>query len=285
MCLEEVNFDEATTLEMVNMFNREDKKVATAIEAILPDIAKAIDLIVATLKLGGRLFYLGSGTGGKIGILDATECPPTFGVDDNTVIGIISGGVEATIGWREETEDDEKLAIEDLQFKNFNSKDILIAITASGNTPYALAGVKHAKQLGAKTIGICCNTENKIKALVTQCIVADVGLEILRDSTRLKAGTAQKMILNMLSSCSMIKMGKTYKNLMVDVRPINNKLRKRVIDIICIATGVDAEMAKKALIAAENNTKIAIIMIKKKVSLKIAQDLLLKHEGFLDKVL
>lgn len=283
--MEKTNFDDATTLEMVNMFNREDKKVAVAIEKVLPDIAKAIDFIVNTLKLGGRLFYLGSGSGGKIGILDATECPPTFGIDDNTVIGIISGGTAGAIGWREDTEDDEKLAVEDLKAKGFSNNDILVAITASGNTPYALAGVKYAGQLGAKTIGICCNNENKLKSFVDHCIVVDVGVEIIRGSTRLKAGTAQKMILNMLSSCSMIKLGKTYKNLMVDVRPINNKLRKRVIDIICIATGVDAQMAKEALIAAENNTKIAIIMLKKKVSLKIAQDLLIKHEGFLDKVL
>lgn len=283
--MEKTNFDEATTLEMVNMFNREDKKVAVAIEKVLPDIVKAIDFIVDTLKLGGRLFYLGSGSGGKIGILDATECPPTFGIDDNTVIGIISGGTAGAIGWREDTEDDEKLAVKDLKTKEFNNKDILVAITASGNTPYALAGVKYARQLGAKTIGICCNNENKLKCFVDHCIVVDVGVEIIRDSTRLKAGTAQKMILNMLSSCSMIKLGKTYKNLMVDVRPINNKLKKRVIDIICIATGVDAEMAKKTLIAADNNTKIAIIMIKKKVSLRIAQELLIKHEGFLDKVL
>lgn len=279
------SLDNATTFELLTLFNAEDKKVASEVEKAIPDIAKTVDVIVEKMQQGGRLFYLGSGSGGKIAILDATECPPTFGVDNGVVIPIISGGTEAAIGWREDTEDDEELALHDLKEHDFNHKDVLIAVTASGNTPYALAGVKYAASLGAETVGLCCNVNNKIKTLVKTCITIDVGDEILLGSTRLKAGTAQKMALNMISSCSMMKMGKTYRNLMVDVRPINLKLQQRVISIIRTITGVDEATAKAAFEQAEGNTKVAVVMLKKQLGFTQAVALLRMHGGFLSKAL
>ncbi len=279
------SLDNATTFELLTLFNAEDKKVANEVEKAIPDIAKTVDVIVGKMQQGGRLFYLGSGSGGKIAILDATECPPTFGVDNGVVIPIISGGTEAAIGWREDTEDDEELAVYDLKEHAFNHKDVLIAVTASGNTPYALAGVKYAASLGAETVGLCCNINNKIKTLAKTCITIDVGDEILLGSTRLKAGTAQKMVLNMISSCSMMKMGKTYRNLMVDVRPINLKLQQRVISIIRTITGVDEKTAKAAFEQAEGNTKVAVVMLKKQLGFTQAVALLRMHGGFLSKAL
>ncbi len=279
------SIDNATTFELLTLFNAEDKKVANEVEKAIPDIAKTVDVIVGKMQQGGRLFYLGSGSGGKIAILDATECPPTFGVDNGVVIPIISGGTEAAIGWREDTEDDEALALHDLKEHAFSHKDVLIAVTASGNTPYALAGVKYAASLGAETVGLCCNVNNKIKTLVKTCITIDVGDEILLGSTRLKAGTAQKMVLNMISSCSMMKMGKTYRNLMVDVRPINLKLQQRVISIIRTIAEVDETTAKAAFEQAEGNTKVAVVMLKKQLGFTQAVALLRMHGGFLSKAL
>jgi len=279
------SLDNATTFELLTLFNAEDKKVANEVEKAIPDIVKTVDVIVGKMQQGGRLFYLGSGSGGKIAILDATECPPTFGVENGVVIPIISGGTEAAIGWREDTEDDEELALNDLKEHAFNHKDVLIAVTASGNTPYALAGVKYAASLGAETVGLCCNVNNKIKTLVKTCITIDVGDEILLGSTRLKAGTAQKMVLNMISSCTMMKMGKTYRNLMVDVRPINLKLQQRVISIIRTITGVDEATAKAAFEQAEGNTKVAVVMLKKQLGFTQAVALLRMHGGFLSKAL
>ena len=278
-----IHIDEVSTIEMVAMFNREDQKVANAVGACSQVIAAAIDVIVESLQNGGRLFYLGSGSGGKMGILDATECPPTFGTDDNTVIGLISGGQEALAGWREDTEDDEDLAVEDLIQRNFGKTDVLVAISASGNTPYVLSAVNYAKGLGSKTIGICCSLSGQLEKLTDLCVVVDVGPEVIMGSTRLKAGTAQKMILNMLSSCSMIKMGKTYNNLMVDVRPINHKLKKRILDIITLATGKSEIIARQALEQAKGDAKIAILMLTLQVNATVARALLKKHNGYLKK--
>ena len=275
--------DEVSTLEMVQMFNREDQKVAAAVGRCQGEISAAIEMIVEGLQAGGRLFYIGSGTGGKLGVLDATECPPTFGTDDNTVIGLISGGEEAISGWREDTEDDEELALEDLKKRNFDSRDVLVAISASGNTPYVLSAVRYAKTLNSKTIGLCCSLSGNLESITDLCIVIDVGPEVIMGSTRLKAGTAQKMVLNMLSSCSMIKMGKTYNNLMVDVRPINAKLKKRVIDIITLTTGKGERFATQALEKAKGNVKVAILMLVMNLNATVAYALLKKHNGYLKK--
>jgi N-acetylmuramic acid 6-phosphate etherase len=277
------HIDEVPTIEMVKMFNEEDKKVALAVEGCTDKIAAAVDEIVACLQSNGRLFYIGSGTGGKIGFLDATECPPTFGVSDDMVIPIISGGNEGLAGWREDTEDDEELAVQDLKARNFSRQDILVAISASGNTPYVLAAVRYAQGLGSKTIGLCCSPGGQIEGLCLLCITIDVGAEAIMGSTRLKSGTAQKMVLNMLSSCTMISLGKTYNNLMVDVRPINNKLRRRVLDIIMLATGQREQAARQALGQAKENTKLAILMLLLNIDAAKGQIVLEKYKGHLKK--
>ena len=277
--------DEASTIDMVQLFNNEDKKVAFIVEQSLPIIATAVDLITAALEKGGRVIYIGSGTGGKVAVTDATECPPTFGTDDNTIIGLISGGREALSGWREDTEDDEMMAVRDLETLAFSPKDVLIGVTASGNTPYVLAGVHYAQEIGGQTIGLCCSPGGKIEGLVELCITADVGPEAILGSTRLKAGTAQKMILNMLSSCSMIKLGKTYENLMVDVRPINKKLRQRVLTMMKIATGQEEPELISALDRAGGDTKTAILMLLRKLDKDSAVRLLTKHNGYLKKAI
>ncbi len=255
------NIDKLSTMEMVKVFNREDKKVAAAVEDCLESVAAAVDLMVDTLKTGGRVFYLGSGTSGKLAVVDASECPPTFGVDNNMIIGVISGGIEAVAGWKEETEDDFDLAIKDLKAAAIGSRDAVVGISASGNTPYVLSGIGYASSIGCRTIGISCSVIGRLNGIVDLCIVSDVGPEVIEGSTRLKAGTAQKMILNMLSSCTMIKLGKTYGNLMANVRPINLKLKKRAIEIIMYAAGCSEEAAFNAFERAGGNAKAAITML------------------------
>jgi N-acetylmuramic acid 6-phosphate etherase len=277
--------DEVSTDNMVKLFNEQDKTVAYAVEKVLGTVAAAVDLIVKKLKLGGRLFYLGSGTSGKISVLDATECPPTFGIDDGVIIGIISGGLPALSGWHEETEDTEEAAGQDLKSHNFSAADVLVAVSASGNTPYALSAVRFAGQLGAATIGLCCSSDGLLKELTELCITVDVGPEVILGSTRLKAGTAQKMVLNILSSGAMIQMGKVYKNLMVDVRPINNKLRQRVKTIVAAITGKQEPALTQALTASAGNAKIAILMLTLDIDAITAQKLLQKHHGYLQQTI
>jgi N-acetylmuramic acid 6-phosphate etherase len=276
--------DEGSTLDMVRMFNNEDKKVSLAVERCLDSVAQAIDLLYESVSKGGRIVYIGSGTGGKLGVLDATECPPTFGVEDGVFIGLISGGREALEGWREDTEDDEALAIVDLQNITFSSKDVLVGISASGNTPYVLAALDHAKKIGSKTIAICCSPKGRVASLTDICITLDVGPEAIMGSTRLKGGTAQKLVLNMLSSCTMIKLGKTYYNLMVDVRPINAKLRHRIETMISFVTGKEKHLITQALEACGWHCKTAILMLELDLDADTAQKLLSDHQGYLKQV-
>ncbi len=253
--------DKLSTIEMVTLFNNEDKKVAEAVSGCIGTIAAAVDLMTEKLKKGGRVIYLGSGTSGKLAVIDASECPPTFGIDDNVIIGVISGGIEAVAGWKEETEDDEELAVKDLKGRGLSGPDVVVGISASGNTPYVLSGIRHASELGCSTIGISCSEKGKLNGLTDICITADVGPEVIEGSTRLKAGTAQKMILNMLSSCTMIKLGKTYGNLMANLRPISLKLKKRALDIIMYAAGCSEEEALKAFEKAGGNARTAILSL------------------------
>ncbi len=255
------NLDKLSTMEMVRVFNNEDKKVTTAVEGCLESVAAAVDLMVNILQKGGRVMYIGSGTSGKLAVVDASECPPTFGVDDNMIIGVISGGIEAVAGWKEETEDDCELAVRDLKSRSLSSCDAVVGISASGNTPYVLSGIEYASHIGCRTIGISCSNTGKLNRAADICIVSDVGPEVIEGSTRLKAGTAQKMILNMLSSCTMVKLGKTYGNLMANVKPINLKLKRRAIDIIMYAAGCKKEAALEAFERAEGNAKTAILML------------------------
>lgn len=261
-----VNIDKLSTMEMVRVFNNEDKKVAAAVETSLESVAAAVDLMAGTLQKGGRVIYIGSGTSGKLAVIDACECPPTFGVDDNMIIGVISGGIEAVAGWKEETEDDRQLAEKDLKSRNLSSCDVIVGVSASGNTPYVLSGIEFASHLGCRTIGISCSNTGKLNFAADICIVSDVGPEVIEGSTRLKAGTAQKMILNMLSTCTMVKLGKTYGNLMANVKPINLKLRRRAIDIIMYAAGCSEEAAQDAFERAEGNAKNAILMLVNDIS-------------------
>lgn len=252
------DIDKVSTLEMVKIINEEDKKIALAVEKVLPQIANAVDIIAQKLSNGGRLFYIGAGTSGRLGILDASECPPTFGVDSDLVQGIIAGGNYAITNAVEGAEDNKNLAVENLREKNFCAADILVGIAASGRTPYVLGGIEYAKKIGAVTVGVSC-VENSILAKFVDIEITPVtGAEIITGSTRMKAGTATKMVLNMLTTGAMIRLGKVYGNLMVDVRATNEKLRDRAKRIVMAATGCDEITAIDALNKFEGRAKLAI---------------------------
>lgn len=255
------NIDKVSTLEMLKIINDEDKKVAYVVEKVLPNIAKAVELIAEKLSNGGRLFYIGAGTSGRLGVLDASECPPTFGTNPEKIQGIIAGGNSALISAVEGAEDDKEKAVSDLNEKNFNSKDILIGIAASGRTPYVLSGIEYAKKIFAATVGISC-VENSALAKISDIEITPVtGAEVITGSTRMKAGTATKMILNMLTTGSMIKLGKVYGNLMVDVQATNEKLKDRAKRIVMTATNCSEELALKCLKECGGNVKQAILKI------------------------
>jgi len=282
---DKVNLDTLSTFEIIKKVNDADKTIAIAIEKELCNIEEAVELIVKSFDAGGRLFYIGSGTSGKLGVMDASECPPTFGVSDSMVQGIISGGVEALSGWLEHTEDEPELAIKDLKGVNINIKDILVGITASGDTPYVVRAMEYAKELGCKTIALMCNPKGKLKDICDVTIAVEVGPEVILGSTRMKAGTAQKMVLNMLSTVPMIKLGKTYCNLMVNVRPINKKLQQRVREIVKLATDKDDALVNEILEICEYDPKVCIIKIKKDVSVEKAKEALEKSKGNVAKAL
>ena len=279
------NLDTMSTFEIIKKVNDEDKTIAIAIEKELCNIEKAVEVIIKRLEEGGRLFYIGSGTSGKLGVMDASECPPTFGTSDSMVQGIISGGAEALSGWLEHTEDEPELAIYDLKQVSINKKDVLVGITASGNTPYVVRAMEYAKELGCKTIALICNPKGKLKDICEVTIAVEVGPEVLLGSTRMKAGTAQKMVLNMLSTVAMIKLGKTYCNLMVNVRPINKKLQQRVREIVKLATDEDDNLINEILEICEYDPKVCIIKIKKDVTLKKAKEALEESKGSVAKAL
>ena len=227
-----VNIDKCTTLEMIKLINDEDKKVAAAVEKVLPEIARAVDVIAQSFEHGGRLFYIGAGTSGRLGVLDASECPPTFGVSPDMVQGLIAGGEGALIKAVEGAEDNRRLAESDLSDKNFCAGDVLVGITASGRTPYVLGGVEFSKKIGAITVGISCVENSALAKVVDIAITPITGAEALTGSTRMKAGTATKMVLNMLTTAAMIKIGKVRGNLMVCVQATNDKLRDRIKRIL-----------------------------------------------------
>ena len=252
------NIDKVSTLEMVKIINDEDKKVAAAVEKVLPQIARAVDLIAEKISSGGRLFYIGAGTSGRLGVLDASECPPTFGVNSEMVQGIIAGGNYALTNAVEGAEDDKNLAVENLREKNFGVTDILVGIAASGRTPYVIAAVECAKKIGAATLGVSCVENSALAEIVDIAITPVTGAEVITGSTRMKAGTATKMVLNMLTTGAMIRLGKVYGNLMVDVHATNEKLRDRAKRIVIAATGCDEVTAVDALKKFEGRAKLAI---------------------------
>jgi len=277
--------DQLSTVEMLQLLNDEDKTVAYAVEKELPNIALAVDKVVEALQQGGRLVYIGAGTSGRLGVLDASECPPTFGVDDSVVIGLIAGGDLALRNAIEGAEDDEEEAIRQLRNIDLSVSDVLIGIAASGRTPYVVGGLKYAKELGATTVSISCSPNSAIGDIAKVAITPVVGPEAISGSTRLKAGTAQKMVLNMITTGAMIKIGKVYGNLMVDVNASNVKLIERAKRIVTQATGVSIEQAKEVLEQADYNPKQAIVMIKKTCTLEDAKIQLEKAHGVIRKVL
>ncbi|HBO37334.1 MAG TPA: N-acetylmuramic acid 6-phosphate etherase [Pasteurellaceae bacterium] len=277
--------DTFSPLALVSLINKEDKQVALAIEKVLPQIAQAVESIVTVFQQGGRLVYIGAGTSGRLGVLDASECTPTFGVSPEMVKGIIAGGERALRHPIEGAEDNLQAAIVDLQHIEFSAKDILVGIAASGRTPYVIGGLTYAKELGATTISIASNPGSKMAQIADIAIDTLVGPEILTGSSRMKSGTAQKMVLNMLTTASMVLIGKCYQNLMVDVQASNAKLVARATRIVMQATECSREQAEIALKQANNNAKVAILMLLADIDNESAVSLLAKNQGSLHKVL
>jgi len=280
-----VNLDEIPTESLLYVMNEEDEKVSLAVREKIPVIAKAVEVIIEGMKQGGRLIYIGAGTSGRIGLLDAVECPPTFNVEPTEVIGLIAGGEKAFIKAVEGAEDDENLAQQELEAIAFSEKDVIVGIAASGRTPYVIGGLKYAKTIGAKTIAIACNVETDIGKIADISIEVDNGPEILTGSTRLKAGTAQKLICNMLSTATMVGMGKVYGNLMVDLQLTNEKLVDRGKRIVMDATECDEDTARKVLADSGNRPKTAILMILANISREEAEQKLIESNGFIKKAL
>ena len=256
-----MNLDEMSSFEIVQAMNNEDYKVPKVITGLLPIISKVVDICAEALKTKHRVFYMGAGTSGRLGIVDSSECPPTFNASPNEFIGLIAGGESAFIKAVEGAEDSEDLGKEDLIKRNFCKEDICIGLAASGRTPYVIGGLKYAKSIGAQTASISCNKDAKVSKFADYPIEAIVGPEVLTGSTRLKAGTAQKLILNMISTGAMIRRGKSYQNLMVDLQMTNKKLVRRGLNIIKEATGVDENEAKEYIEKAKGSVKVAIVMI------------------------
>ena len=278
------NLDQLSVDEFLNIMNEEDQKVALAVREQIPMISKVVQLVVEAFQNGGRLIYTGAGTSGRIGLLDAVECPPTFGTNPSEVIGLIAGGERAFIKAVEGAEDSEELGKEDLLRISLTKNDIVIGIAASGRTPYVIGALKYANEIGAKTVAVACNKGSKIGEVALQKIEVDNGPEVLTGSTRLKAGTSQKLICNMISTASMIGIGKVYKNLMIDLQLTNSKLVDRAKRIIVEATGCDYETASNYLQKANNQTKVAIVMILTGMNYDEAIISLNKASGFISKV-
>ncbi|WP_109880627.1 N-acetylmuramic acid 6-phosphate etherase [Proteus mirabilis] len=279
------HIDTLSTLEMLKVINNEDKKVPFAVEATLPHIARLVDKVVTAFSQGGRLIYCGAGTSGRLGILDASECPPTYGIPHDMVIGLIAGGHKAILQAVENAEDNVQLGAEDLRQLNFNAKDVLVGIAASGRTPYVIGALEYARSLGAVTGAISCNPDSPIAQRADIAITPIVGPEVVTGSSRMKAGTAQKLVLNMITTGAMIKMGKVFGNLMVDVEATNAKLIERQIRIVMQATECERATAEQALAQCQRHCKTAILMILAGVDAQQATQLLAQNKGFIRQAL
>ena len=280
-----LNLDKLSTLDLVTTIQQEDFKVAQAVNAALPQISQAVDMASEKLKHGGRMFYFGAGTSGRIGLLDAAECPPTFGVEDSMVQAFLAGGKEAMFKAVEAAEDNYELGAQDANQAKITNNDIVIGIASSGRTPYVVGALKRAKEIGASTVAIVNNENSDLSKVCDITILANVGPEALTGSTRMKSASAQKMILNLLSTCTMVRLGKVYENLMIDLKPTNLKLRERAITIISMLANVSRHDAEGALVASRNCVKTAIVMLTKKLNHKQATQLLQECDGVLRKAL
>ncbi|MGE1560241.1 N-acetylmuramic acid 6-phosphate etherase [Pantoea septica] len=279
------NIDELATDAMLRVINNEDKKVALAVEAIVPQIAQTVDAIVVAFAQGGRLIYSGAGTSGRLGILDASECPPTFGTPRGQVVGLIAGGHKAILQAVENAEDDREQGAQDLRDIQFSKKDVLVGIAASGRTPYVLGALEYARTLGATTAALTCNPNSAMAQAAEIALTPVVGPEVVTGSSRMKAGTAQKLVLNMLTTGAMIRSGKVYGNLMVDVEATNQKLVQRQINIVMQATDCDEAGARRALAACDGHCKTAILMLLADIDAEEARARLKRHQGFIRRAL
>ncbi len=273
------DLDMMSVADLLTAMNQEDRTVPDAVAAALPAIEEAVQLIVAARRRGGRLIYLGAGTSGRLGVLDAVECPPTFGTDPAEVLGLIAGGERAFLQAVEGAEDDPDLAVADLQAVGLTADDVVVGLAASGRTPYVIGGLVYARTVAAATVSVACNAGAKISACADVAIEVDTGPEVLTGSTRLKAGTAQKLVCNMLSTASMIRTGKVFHNLMVDVRPTNAKLIDRARRIVSAATGTDPQTAAEAIDAAGGHAKTAVVMLLTDTDVATATDRLNRAHG------
>lgn len=280
-----MNIDTLSTLDMVKLINQEDHRVADAVGEVTDKIAQAVDVIAEKLAAGGRLIYCGAGTSGRLGILDAVECPPTYSTDPETVQALMAGGYGAIFKAVEGAEDSKELGVEDMKNIHFSQKDVLVGIAASGRTPYVRGCMEYAKQLGAPTVAVTCCPGSELDRFADIGIAPAPGPEVVTGSTRMKSGTAQKMVLNMLSTGAMIKLGKVYGNLMVDVKPSNEKLIRRCVTIVCSAAECTEAEATKALEACSYRPKVAIVMVLRGVNADTACAMLQKAEGRITKVL
>lgn len=279
------NIDKSSTIEILKIINKEDALVAKAVSEKLDEIEKTVALIFEKFKKGGRLIYLGAGSSGRIGVLDASEMLPTYGISRDQIFGIIAGGEKALIYPCEGVEDDELLAIEDLKAVNFSGDDVLIGIAASGRTPYVLAGLKYCQSVNGLAIGLTMTTEPELSAYSDQVIIIETGQEVVTGSTRMKSGTATKLVLNMISTTVMIKYGKIYQNLMVDLVATNEKLKARVASIVSMITKADSVLIMKTLSIANYQCKNAIVMVAKDVDYPTSVQLLAEYDGNLSKIL
>jgi len=273
------NFDRMSTLEMIQLMNREDEKVARAVRRAVPAVARAVEEIVRRLRSGGRRSYVGAGSSGRLAILDASECPPTFGVSHGQVQALIAGGRRAIMSAVEGAEDSPANAVRDLRRRKLSKRDVVVGIAASATTPYVLGAVKYAKKVGAATIGVAANRLGPLRKVVDIFIGAEVGPEVLTGSTRLKAGTAQKMVLNMLSTAAMVQLGHAYENLMIDAVPTNRKLEGRAVRILQEASGKSVSAAEQALRTTGHNMRLGLLLLKRGVDAGGARKLLAKAKG------
>lgn len=277
--------DSLSVVDMLRVMNEEDQQVAHAVKAVIPDVARAVELVVASFEAGGRLIYVGAGTSGRLGVLDAVECVPTFGIDPSMVQGVIAGGERAFVRSIEGAEDDRDAAQRDMQALNIDAHDTVVGIAASGQTPYVIQAVNTARELGAATVGIACNVPSDLLGAADVAIGVQVGPEVITGSTRLKAGTAQKLVLNMLSTAAMVRVGKVYGNLMVDVQVTNDKLYRRACRIIAAIAEVDDAESERLLEASGRQVKVAIVMSRLGVTRAEAEAALKRVSGRLREVI